>query len=283
MPNESLTLEWFYMTFHKSERDQFITSGRRLVDKMIKSITEYFKSLYNIQKSSSMLQKQLKQHDHKKYEAQRGSTKSRYNDKMRNMADECRTSRSRNYCDNRNRERGYKTSRDSDHKCDKSERKAPPEFTGKPCHVHGNKAKHTYEECRDNSKNCKSSGSNRNDNNRKHIHDAHHHDERYLSSQDKCPEEQCTPEPSDDVGAKSSASSGESQRNEENYHVDTGKVPRKKRKVDVAQRSASRKNLRNEKPSHSMKHVTDSLLQDELDIMTHEKIADDVTNPFAFK
>jgi len=33
-----------------------------------------------------------------------------------------------------------------------------------------------------------------------------------------------------------------------------------------------------------MKHVTDSLLQDELDAMTHEKqIADDVTNPFAFK
>jgi len=27
MPNESLTLEWFYMTFHKSERDQFIMSG----------------------------------------------------------------------------------------------------------------------------------------------------------------------------------------------------------------------------------------------------------------
>jgi hypothetical protein len=27
MPNESLTLEWFYMTFHKSEYDQFITSG----------------------------------------------------------------------------------------------------------------------------------------------------------------------------------------------------------------------------------------------------------------
>ncbi len=28
MPNESLTLEWFYMTFHKSERNQFITSGQ---------------------------------------------------------------------------------------------------------------------------------------------------------------------------------------------------------------------------------------------------------------
>ena len=28
MPNESLTLEWYYLTFHKSERDQFIMTGR---------------------------------------------------------------------------------------------------------------------------------------------------------------------------------------------------------------------------------------------------------------
>jgi len=113
----------------------------------------------------------------------------------------------------------------------------------------------------------------------------HHYDERYLSSQDESPEEHRTPKPSDDEGARSSASSSESQRGEENYHVDKGKVPRKKRKVDVARRSASRKNLQNEKPSHSTKHVTDSLLQDEFgDATTHEKqIADDVTNPFAFK
>ncbi len=146
--------------------------------------------------------------------------------------------------------------------------------------------KHTYEECRDKPKNRKSSGSNRDDNNKKRSHDAHHydHDERYLSSQDESPEEHCTPEPSSDEG-ELSARSGESQhRNKENYHVDTGKEPRKKRKVDVARRSATRKNLQNEKPSHSTKHVTDSLFQDELDATTHEKqIADDVTNPFAFK
>ena len=203
---------------------------------------------------------------------------------MRNMADERRTSRSRNYRDDCNRDRGYKTSRNSEHKCDKSERKAPPEFTGKPCHVHGNKAKHTYEECRDNPKNRKSSGSNRNDNNRKCSHNAYHqHDERYLSSQDESPEEHRTPEPSDDEG-ELSTSSGESQRDEENYHVDKGKVTRKKRKVDVARRSATLKNLRNEKPSHSAKHVTESLFQDELEATTHDKqIADDVTNPFAFK
>jgi hypothetical protein len=52
----------------------------------------------------------------------------------------------------------------------------------------------------------------------------------------------------------------------------------------VAQRSASRKDLQNEKPSHSMKHVTHSLLQDELDKdTTREETADDVMNPLAFK
>ena len=92
------------------------------------------------------------------------------------------------------------------------------------------------------------------------------------------------PEPSDNEGTKLSASSGDGQRDEENYHVNTGKIPQKKRKVGVAQRSAPRKNLRNEKPSHSTKHVTHSLLQDELDeVTTSVEIADDVMNLFAFK
>ena len=284
MPNESLTLEWFYMTFHKSERDQFIMSGRRLAEETIESVTEYFELLYNVKKSSGKLQKQLEQRDHRRDEA-RGSIKSKYDDKLRSMADERRTSRSRTYRDDRNRDRGYKTSRDSKHKRDKPKRNAPPEFAGKPCHVHGDKARHTYEDCRDNPKNRKSSGSNRDDNNKKRSHDAHHydHDERYLSSQGESPEEHRTPEASDDEGMLS-ANSEESHRDEENYHVDTGKVPRKKRKVDVPRRSATRKNPRNEKPSHSAKHVTESLLQDEFGATTHEKpIADDVTNPFAFK
>ncbi len=56
----------------------------------------------------------------------------------------------------------------------------------------------------------------------------------------------------------------------------------------MVQRSASRKkDFRNGKPSHSMKHVTPSLLQDELDEdkspMEIEKKSGDITNPFAFK
>ena len=79
-------------------------SGRRLAEETIESVTEYFESLYNVKKSSGKLQKQLKQRDHKKNEAQRGSIKSRYDDKMRNMADERRTSHSRNYRNDRNRD-----------------------------------------------------------------------------------------------------------------------------------------------------------------------------------
>jgi hypothetical protein len=246
---------------------------------MIKSVTEYFESLYNIKKSNGKLKLQLEQRDRKKYDAQRGSAKNRYDDKLRYMADERRTSSSRDYRDDRNHNRGYKPSCDRD-KRGKSERKAPPEFAGKPCRVHGNKAKHTYEECRDNPKNRKPSSGNRDNNNsKKRHHDAHYqHDERYLSSQDESPDDHRTPEPSDDDGSKSS-NSGDGEIGEENYHVDTSKVPQKKRKVGVVQ-----KNFRAEKPSHSAKHVTPSLLQDELDKSSTEiEKSGDVTNPFAFK
>jgi len=61
-----------------------------------------------------------------------------------------------------------------------------------------------------------------------------------------------------------------------------GKIPQKKRKVGVAQKSASSEN---KKPSHSVKHVTHLLLQDELEAdesLTEIKNKNnDVTNPFA--
>jgi len=74
----------------------------------------------------------------------------------------------------------------------------------KPCHVHGPKSKHSYDECRTNPKNQRSANNNNNNNYNKRAHDAHYNDERYLSSQDESPEEHCTPEPSDDEGELSS-------------------------------------------------------------------------------
>jgi hypothetical protein len=229
MPNKSLALKWFYMTFHKSERDQFVASGRQLVDKTIKSVTEYFESLYNIKKSSGKLKLQLEQQDRKKSDFQRGAAKSRYNNKMRYMADGRRTSCSCDYCNDRNRNRSYKPSCDSDYKRNRPKQKALPEFTGKPCHVHGNKAKHTYEECHNNPKNCKPSSSSHdnNNNNRKRSYDAHYHDARYRSSNDESPGKHRTPEPSN--SQMKSSESDLNQHDKENYHIDTGKILHQKK------------------------------------------------------
>ena len=51
MPTKRIALKWFYMTFHKSEHDQFVTLGQRLVNETFESVTEYFESLYNIKRA----------------------------------------------------------------------------------------------------------------------------------------------------------------------------------------------------------------------------------------
>ena len=43
----SLSVEWFYMTFHKSNRAEYVRSGRKLSKEMLKTLAEYFESIYN--------------------------------------------------------------------------------------------------------------------------------------------------------------------------------------------------------------------------------------------
>jgi hypothetical protein len=104
--------------------------------------------------------------------------------------------------------------------------------------VHGPESKHSYDECRTNPKNQRSTNNNNNYN--KRAHDAHYNDERYLSSQDESPEEHRTPGPSDDEG-EVSASAGASPI--ENYHLDTIRVPKKRRMGDVPHKSPGNKAL----------------------------------------
>ena len=46
-PNAALQVEWFYMTFHKSDRSEYVRSGRLLEEETIVSLAEYFERLYN--------------------------------------------------------------------------------------------------------------------------------------------------------------------------------------------------------------------------------------------
>jgi len=86
------------------------------------------------------------------------------------------------------------------------------------------------------------SANNNNNNYNKRAHDAHYNDERYLlsSSQDESPEEHGTPEPSDGEG-EVSASAGASPI--KNYHLDTVRVPKKRRMGDVPHKSLGNKAL----------------------------------------
>jgi hypothetical protein len=45
-PNEQLQVEWFYMTFHKSDRAEYVQSGRKLSNKMLQTVMEYFQSIH---------------------------------------------------------------------------------------------------------------------------------------------------------------------------------------------------------------------------------------------
>ena len=87
----------------------------------------------------------------------------------------------------------------------------------------------------------------------------------------------------DSESSTSSKSSSKSSKcKHENYHIDTGKIPQKKRKVSAAMRSAQRqKEVRNKKPFNPK-----MLLQGEFegkDIpMGSEQDPHDVTNLFKF-
>ena len=46
-PAVSLSMEWFYMTFHKSNRAKYVCSGCKLSKETLKTLVEYFELIYN--------------------------------------------------------------------------------------------------------------------------------------------------------------------------------------------------------------------------------------------
>ena len=46
-PSAGLQVEWFYMTFHKTDRAEYVRSGRRLREETLQTLAEYFESIYD--------------------------------------------------------------------------------------------------------------------------------------------------------------------------------------------------------------------------------------------
>jgi hypothetical protein len=97
----------------------------------------------------------------------------------------------------------------------------------KPCHVHGPEAKHSYDECCQNPKNC----ANKNNNNNKFVasrkrkHEVHYHDDRDHGSSDGSTEDP-TRSPAESEGELSKNFSAEG-GSQENYHLERYHIPKK--------------------------------------------------------
>ena len=46
MPSAGLQVEWFYITFHKTDRAEYVCSGRKLCEETLQTLAEYFELIY---------------------------------------------------------------------------------------------------------------------------------------------------------------------------------------------------------------------------------------------
>jgi hypothetical protein len=55
-PNAALQVEWFYMSFHCSDRSEYVRSGQKLVDETLDLLAKYFEVIFNARLNDGSLQ-----------------------------------------------------------------------------------------------------------------------------------------------------------------------------------------------------------------------------------
>jgi hypothetical protein len=56
-PSKKLALQWYYMTYHRSDRTKYVKSRKKLSAETIKSLTEYFQALFAQKKADGLLER----------------------------------------------------------------------------------------------------------------------------------------------------------------------------------------------------------------------------------
>jgi hypothetical protein len=241
------------MSFHKSDRAEYIRSGNKLREETLKSLAEYFQSIHDARVSNGSLQrKRDKQICQSTRREMRQELEQGYHKKMRCYM-HSRDKRQHTY-DERGHDKNsnqvgsshgrYKHRRPKkDSRGDRKSSSTQNDRDFKPCHVHGAESKHTYNECQQNPKNTGATNKSSYYVKRR-SHDTHYHDSCRLSSDDESPSEHGTPAPSDgEVSATLSIGS----RSATNFHVDTSyHIPKRRRLVkatDVGHKSPEHKTL----------------------------------------
>jgi hypothetical protein len=56
-PSEKLAVQWYYMTYHRADRAEYVKSGKKLSDETIEMLLAYFQSLFAQRKIDGMLER----------------------------------------------------------------------------------------------------------------------------------------------------------------------------------------------------------------------------------
>ncbi len=56
MPNAQLQVEWFYMTFHKSDCKEYVQSGHKIRNEILQTLAEYFQAIHETCENDGSLQ-----------------------------------------------------------------------------------------------------------------------------------------------------------------------------------------------------------------------------------
>jgi len=247
-PNEALQVEWFYNSFHKEDRKEYVKSGRKLADETVESVTEYFTAIYDTQ---TMMGEIDRKHDSTVRASERRNIVGDFSDRYRRKIERLAEQKSRQrYRESRDSRRSYRD-RGADFKGnrEKSRGYTAHKSSFKPCHLHGEKAKHTYDECRGNPKNYKRTD----ERTKEHTYKASNHEkkrEKHAShhvstAKTTGDESDSTTRTSESSRDKSKSSDNESTKHD-TYHI-VDRVPRKKRSLDVARLADSKKPSKHEK------------------------------------
>ena len=295
-PSASLSVEWFYMTFHRSDRAEYVRSGRKLREESLKSLAEYFEMIYDSCLSEGLVPRhQLNKIQANAKRKMRHELREHYDRKLRHFSEKRRTER---LCsvqrDDGRRQRDYgKPHEDKRRPYNARDKKGPPPCKDKgfkPCHVHDEYTKHLYEECRANP--CNRVDKKRNDNNNKPArphHESHYqHDACYASSDNESRGSHHTPMPSDGEVARA-MSDGSSKS--ENYHLQRV-IPKKRKLTKFAVRSHKGNPTKSSEKASDDQLSWDEVFEDsylaefemasDADLENGIEVEAGVENPFAF-
>jgi hypothetical protein len=231
-PNDALQVEWFYTSFHKSDRSEYVRRRRRLCDETLTTFAQYFESIHNARVGNGLLQRkredQIRQAARREYHHE---LQSRYHDKLKHIVDKRVRGNGQSNRDNnltrdyksRDRHFFYRDQRKMDDKNRRGDRKTPPEgSTKKPCHVHGPDSKHSFSECHANPRNQRSASNNNNYS--KRVHNSHYQDDRHRSSNDESREDPVMSVAS--IEGEVSTNASVADRSHDNYHLDNFHIPK---------------------------------------------------------